>query len=166
MSVVVDLSKAQQDALLAKRVPGHLIGDFDAYCSVLYTLDFTAIHTENDEINETRLDACFPDFYKPTHAELFEAIARQTKSTWSYDSKRGFWVFAKPAQKLPYTIALAEKWKADDRGEYVCYQPPSAPVGMDIYMLGTYSAEKVSDERALYDRVRESIALRFAKRIN
>jgi hypothetical protein len=135
------LSKEEQTAFLAKRTPsGMMLGSFDGYCSLLYATQDVCIHTESEEVNRTSLHSPFPEFYKPTWAELFGAIARQTKSSWNYDPKSDYWVFNKPSQPLPFTIDLAKGWKADDRGDYISYQPKIAPVGMDVYMMGTYSA--------------------------
>jgi hypothetical protein len=158
------LSKEEQTEFLAKRTSsGTMMGSFDGYCSLLFATRDVCIHTESDEVNRTRLNSPFPDFYKPTWAELFDSIARQTKSSWKYDPKRDFWVFNKPSRPLPFTIEPAKDWKADDRGFYVCYQPKIAPVGMDIYMMGTYSVAKKDERQALFDKVRDDIALRFAK---
>jgi hypothetical protein len=158
------LSKEQQTAFLAKRTPsGSMLGSFDGYCSLLYATLDVCIHTESDEIDQTSLSSPFPDFYKPTWAELFDAIARQTKSSWSYDPKTDFWVFSKPSQPLPFTIAMAKDWKVDDRGSYVSYQPKIAPVGLDVYMMGAYSADKENERQALYGKVRDALALQFAK---
>jgi hypothetical protein len=158
------LSKDEQRAFLAKRTAsGAMLGSFNGYCSLLYATQDVCIHTESEEISKTALSSPYPDFYKPTWAELFDAIARQTKSSWSYDAKTDFWVFAKGSRPLPFTIEMAKEWKADDRGSYVSYQPKVAPVGLDVYMMGTYSAGKEDQRQALYGKVRDALALQFAK---
>ncbi|MBN1908746.1 MAG: hypothetical protein JW818_03320 [Pirellulales bacterium] len=155
------LSPEEQKAFLAKRTHGGLFGTFDSYCSFLYATQDVAIHTESKEVNQTALHTFFPEFYKPTWRELFDCIARQTNSSWKYDSKRDFWVFNPPAMPLPFEVKLAEGWRKEDRGGYVFFGPPTAPVGMDIYMAGTYSASE--NQQVLFDKVRDSMALRFAR---
>ena len=157
------LSPEGQKAFLAKRTSGIMLGSFDGYCSLLYAAREVAIHTESEEIDRTMLSPSFPEFYKPTWNELFDAIARQTKSTWKYDADRDYWVFSKPESALPYKIELAEKWNADDRGLYVSYHPTTAPVGLDIYMMGTYSISEKEDQAKLFNKVRDAIALQFAR---
>ena len=156
------LSPAQQQTFLSKRTSLSIMGTFDGYCSYLYAVKSVAIHTESEEINRTRLHSTFPDFYKPTWRELFDTIARQTKSSWNYDPSRDFWVFAVPPQPLPFEIAIAKGWKAHDEGLFVGYQPSIAPVGMDVYMLGRYSATNEAGKAALFKQIREAIAIRFA----
>jgi hypothetical protein len=157
----------EQEAFLANRTAGQMLGTFNGYCSLLYATVEVAIHTESEEVNQTGLSSFFPKFYKPTWKELFDDIARQTKSTWKYDPTRNFWVFSPPAGNLPFKIELAEKWKADDRGRYMSYHPAIAPVGMDIYMVGTYSVseeeKKKEKEADLFHKVRDSLAVQFAK---
>ena len=127
----------------------------------MYAVHDVAIHTDSKEISQTSLTSPFPDFYKPTWREFFDSIARQTKSSWKYDPKRDYWVFAKPAMPVPFTVKLAKGWKSEDRGSYVFHGPPSAPVGMDVYVMGTYSA--LEKESTLFTKVQEDIALRFAR---
>jgi hypothetical protein len=136
---------------------------FDSFCSYLYAGPDVVIHTASKEINQTRLRSPFPEFYSPTWKELFDAIARQTMSSWKYDSKRDYWTFNKPPLPLPFTMKKAEKWKAHDRGMYVSYQPSIAPVGLDVYMMGAYSIDKASGEGKLFADVGDAIALLFAQ---
>jgi hypothetical protein len=157
------LSPAEQKSFLAKRTSGGMMGTFDSYCSLLYAVNDVAIHTQDDAINKTSLSSPFPDFYKPTWEELFDSVARQTRSAWTYDSKRDFWVFVAPPRPLPFEITLAEGWKPHDEGLYIGYEPSIAPVGMDVYMLGHYCSTNKDEEAALFSRVREAIGVRFAK---
>jgi hypothetical protein len=157
------LTPDQQKSFLGKRTSGGMMGSFDSYCSLLYALHDVAIHTESQDVNQTRLESPFPDFYKPTWQELFDAIARQTKSSCKYDATRDYWVFNAPPQPLPFEIKLAKGWQAHDEGLYMGYQPEIAPVGMDIYMLGHYSGTNANEQAKLFGQVREAIALRFAK---
>ena len=63
--------------------------------------------------------------------------------------------------KIPFKMKIAKKWKQEDRGMYFSYKPPIAPVGMDIYIMGTYSASDKKEE--LYNKVKEYLSLLFAK---
>jgi hypothetical protein len=155
------LTPEEQTAFLAKRTPGSMMGTFSGYCSLLYAALDVAIHTDSREVSQTSLNSPFPEFYKPTWKELFDSVARQTRSSWKYDPKRDYWVFTKPPMPLPFEVKLAKGWKSEDRGRYVFHAPPSAPVGMDIYLMGTYSVSEEGED--LFGKVREDIAVRFAK---
>lgn len=153
------LTPEQQTAFLAKRTPGSMTGSFGSYSSLLFAIKNVVIHSNNNQINNTPLSSPFPQFYKPTWKEVFDSIARQTKSTWKYNPKSDNWIFSKPAMPVPFEVKIAKKWISEDRGLYVYYKPPYAPVGMDIYMMGTYSS---TDK----EKVQEGIALSFARHFN
>lgn len=117
--------------------------------------------TRSEEIWNVQLTTVFPKEYRPTYAEFFETMARQTRSHLTYDPKTpSGWLLEPPAMALPYTISLAEDWKPEDRGLFVAYVPRVQKVGMDIYMMGRYSG--VYDEK----KTRESIALTFANMLD
>jgi hypothetical protein len=158
------LSQSEQDAFLSKRTSASMLGSFRAFSSLLYAADSVVIHTESPEIISAQLTSCMPDFYKPTRRELFDAIAVQTQSAWRYDSGKSCWVFAKHKKpRMYYSIDSAKGWTRNDRGLYVGYHPAIAPVGMDIYIMGSYSSDKPEDANALYKKVRDSFAVMFAK---
>ena len=157
------LTNDQQKEFLARRLKsGAISGTFGAFGSFLYAALDIAIHTNDKEISDTDLHSAFPDFYKPTIKEMLDAIALQTRSSWSYDSQNDYWVFAKPAIPKPFSLTLADKWIGNDRGVYVSYKPPTYPVGMDVYYYGTYSSDDPSQQVALWERVRNSWAIGFA----
>jgi hypothetical protein len=157
------LTPTEQKSFLSKRTSGGMMGPFASYSSLLYALNDVVIHSKDDAINKTALSSPFPDFYKPTWEELFDTIARQTKSAWTYDPKRDFWIFAAPPKPLCFELTLAEGWQPHNEGLYIGYQPSIAPVGMDVYILGHYSSTNKDEEAALFIGVREAIAVRFAK---
>jgi len=160
------LTAEQQKTLLARRLPsGAITGTFATYGSFLFAGLDLAIHTDDKEIGSTELHSPFPDFYKPTIKELLDTIATQTESSWSYDSKTDYWVFAKPAATKPFSLTLAEGWTANDRGIYVGYKPPTFPVGMDIYYYGVYSSDDASQQEPTWKRIRNSWATGFASRL-
>jgi hypothetical protein len=166
VSQVARLSKEQQDKFLSERMTGNaFLGDFSSFGSLLAALGIL-VHTNDQEIAATELRPFFPEFYKPTTSEFLDAIAMQTNSSWSYDPRTGYWLFAKPAQPKPYSLTLSDKWLTSDRGIYVGYRPPTFPVGMDVYYYGKYSADNAKEQAALWERVRNSWALSFARYLN
>ena len=137
------------------------MGSFNGMSSALYAFADVLIYCTNEQMCRAQLTNPFPNFYKPTWAEFFNAIAVCTDSHWSYDQEKEGFVFAEPPLSLPFELVLAKGWQAERHGVYVGYIPPQAPVGMDIYLLGEYSAE--ADEADLHRRVRDAWALRFAE---
>lgn len=152
----------KQKAFLAKRLEKSPIGgNFDSLGNRLFAFFDVAIHTDAKGIGEMKLASPFPSIYKPTWKEVFDSIAIQTQTVWAYDKKREYWVFT-PADVSPsFSIKVADKWTSQNRGIYIGYKPPDYPVGMDIYQMGTYSAENPKDEPKLYEEVRDALALRF-----
>lgn len=160
------LSKEQQDEFLSERMQGNALGStFSSFGSLLAALGIL-VHTNDQEIAKTDLRSYFPAFYKPTIREFLDAIALETNSSWTYDPKTGYWVFAKPATPKPFSLTLSDKWLADDRGVYVSYKPPTFPVGMDVYYFGKFSADDAKQQAALWERARNVWALTFARHMN
>jgi hypothetical protein len=160
---VTPLTEKQQKELLSGRLrSGDVIGTFNSFTSLLFALNQVALHTEDTEINNTKLHSPFPDFYKPTVSELFDTIALQTHSSWRYDPKTNYWVFAKPAIQKPYSLTLADKWTSRDMGIYAGYKPATFPVGMDVYYYGIYSADDSKQAAPLWEKIRNSWAMSFA----
>lgn len=157
------LTPEQQKAFLSKRTTGRMMGTFNSFASLLYAVNDVAIHTESQTVNQTELNSPFPDFYRATWEEMFDTMARQTGSSWKYDASQDFWVFTPPVMALPYDIQIAKGWTSHDEGMYTGYQPPKAPVGLDIYMLGHYSSTNAGGEAELFTKIRETLALRLAK---
>lgn len=157
------LNAQEQKEFLAKRLPtGAITGTFGSYGSLLFAAQDVAIHSNNKEIGNIKLNSPFPSDYKPTWAELFDTIAVQTKTTWIYDSKRNYWLFLPFAQQQSYDLKIAEGWIPRNEGIYVGYKPPTYPVGMDIYQMGKYSADNPKEESAFFEKIRNTLALRFA----
>jgi hypothetical protein len=155
------LTAEQQKKLLESRIHGGMMGSFNSFASLLYAVHSVVTHTDDKEIAETSLQGVFPDFYKPTHAELFNSMARQMSASWSYDDKRAYWVFAKPVLPWPFKITLAPGWHREERGNYLFCKPPKAPVGMDVYVMGEYSS--TPEDPGLAAKMREGTAMMFAK---
>jgi hypothetical protein len=160
---VTPLTEKQQKELLSGRLrSGDVIGTFNSFTSLLFALHEVAMHTEDAEINNTKLNSPFPEFYKPTVGELFDTIALQTRSSWKYDPKTNYWVFAKPAIQKPYSLTLADKWATRDMGIYTGYKPTTFPAGMDVYYYGVYSADDSKQAASLWEKIRNTWALKFA----
>ncbi|MBS1991739.1 MAG: hypothetical protein JSS83_14560 [Cyanobacteria bacterium SZAS LIN-3] len=157
------LSPSEQQKFLETRLPGAMIGSFGAFSSLLYAVDNTIIGTDDKDVLKAEVRTMYPpkEVYMPTHAELFDMIARQTGSSFSYEPKRNYWHFRVPPMPLPYTITKAPGWIEENRGDYVAYIPSIAPVGMDIYMMGKYSALSPAQEK----EIREFGAKMFSRHI-
>lgn len=145
------LSPAEQQKFLEARMPGVMIGTFRSYASLFFATQDACIGTHDQDVSETSLQSWYPkkELYMPTHAELFDMIARQTGSSFSYEPKSDYWVFHPPPMGLPYKIAKAQGWTEQNRRGYVAYIPSIAPVGMDIYLLGRYSGLTPDKEKLI-----------------
>ena len=161
------LSPKEQKAFLdSRRRSGMMLGLFNGFISLLYAAEDVQVTCKDKDALYTPLESPFFDFYKPTWCEFFDAIARQTGTSWHYLGKGNHWKFTKPAPPLPYTLKLAPDWTVEPHGSEVNYRPKVQPVGMDIYIMGRYSADKKPDAEKLFTKVRESLAILWAQRIN
>lgn len=160
------ISAEEQESLLATRIKSPIQGTFGSLGSFLYTFHDLAIHTDHKEVGNIKLGSPFPKIYEPTWREVFDTIAVQTKTVWTYDAKRNYWLFT-PAENSPsFEIKLADGWTSEHRGIYIGYKPSTFPVGMDIYQLGSYSSDDPKDEAKLFSEIRDDLALRFASGFN
>lgn len=135
---------------------------FEDWCKALKGAKIANVSSSSARINKEKCEPLVDSAYKMTFAETFETIARQTKSNVHYNTKTQLWIFDEPKMPLPYTVSIAEGWKAEDRGLYVAYIPAIAPVGMDIYMNGRF---KGLNKQQLND-IRNEQALVFADRMH
>jgi len=158
---VKSLTVDEQKRFLQTRVPGSLIGKFGSFAGLFYALEGVLIGTPSKKVLEIQLHGVYPkkEIYQPTYEEFFETIARQTETSFSYQPDVNVWLFDAPAMPLPFSLTKAPDWTEENRGQYVAYIPTVAPVGMDIYMMGKYSA--LSDEKA--KNIREFLALSFSQ---
>jgi hypothetical protein len=158
------LSPAEQQKFLKVRGPGVMMGNFRSYASLLFAVADICIGSKDQNVINSILYSWYPDkeLYMPTHAELFDMIARQTGSSFSYDAKADFWAFQPPSLPIPFTVQKANGWTEEERPGYVAYIPPTAPVGMDIYMMGKYSGLTPDKER----KIIEHGAALYSKRID
>ena len=185
------LSDEAQAKLLARRLEGSMGNSFGAFANMFMVrsqMDLkvcVGLKGMSKEIVQAELQPVFPEFYKPSLKELLDAMALQTFSEWSYRKEDQFAssskaetqeddhvvifsftpVLAEAKSRKPYSVELAMDWKSEDRGHWLACIPPTFPVGMDVYEMGTYSAAKKADEEALFTKVRAKVALEWAKRV-
>lgn len=186
-AVVKPLSKEELEALLKKRVEPGMSNSFRAFANMyivrssIELRQIIALVTESEEIEEMQLESPFPQTYKPTLKEFLDAIATQTGSQWQYDPTNkfirtnrkdskpmegiGIFEFKKAERKRPYEFTLANGWQSHDKGSWVMCVPPTAPVGMDIYELGTYSSDTKTEDSKSLGRIPFDIALEWARRV-
>jgi len=157
------LSPEEQEAVLERRTTGAITGVFTSYADLLCGVSDVLIAADEQEILETKIQAVFEENYRPTFRELFDSIGRQTRSSWSYSVKRKAWFFSKPAPPLPFSMPAAEKWNVEDRGLTVLYKAPGLPVGLEVYVLGRYSADNAEEAAALARGARDACALNFSR---
>lgn len=154
-------SRDELQKMLNKRVKtGMMMGSFYAYGNLLYCTGEEWMATTNKEVAAKQVQTAFPDFYKPTLYELFEAAARQTGTSFKHGEGKG-WMFEPPAMPLPFKLKIADGWRSEERDNYVAYIPKEQPVGMDVYMFGRYSG--LSDDEVR--KFRADNAMRFARMI-
>lgn len=161
---VWNLTQEEQDKILHSRAKTPtMMGSFYECNNLLYCCGEPFIMTTSVEVSRTRLQTVHVKDYHPMQAELFESMARQTKSTLRYDPTfLSRWISAPPAMSLPYSLNIADDWKCEDRGLYVAYSPKVQPVGMDIYILGRYSGLSPEETR----QARNTNAMNFARMLD
>ncbi|MEM1109486.1 MAG: hypothetical protein AAGH99_12440 [Planctomycetota bacterium] len=165
------VSPEKREDFLSRRMSGKMIGRFSNFGSLLYAVDDIVIHTDDEKIAATRLFSPFPDSYRPTRREFFDAMARCTDSTWAYDDERDYWLFSPAELKPAYRLTLADGWlQQPPRYGGTSFQaPPEVMAGMDIGHVGTYSAstKQLRDEQKLikfWGNLRRDLALKFTTR--
>lgn len=157
------LSKEALNSFLKSRTSATVFGGFHSYCNFLHATEEITIITHNPEIKAASLWSPFVEDYMPTWEAFMNMLARQVQARWEYNHKTGNWEFFKGPLAYPFEITVAEGWTPHDRGNYVSYAPPGFPVGMDIYMMGHYSAEEGQNKADLYAKARRHVALTFAR---
>lgn len=184
---VIPLTAERLENLLNTRIKGGMSNSFGQFAnrfvvmSLINIGNLVGLVTNSDEIENTELESPFPQSYQPTMREFLDAIALQTHSKWQYDPTGNFirsqsknskpvkdvavFEFIKAEVQKPYQISLASGWQSVDHGNWVMCKPPTAPVGMDIYELGGYSADDDAKSKELLQRVPTEIALEWAQRV-
>ena len=182
------LTDAEQDQLLHTRLSGGMGNTFGQFANMFLVSSRlqlgtgVGLMTSSQEIAKMQLQSPFPESYEPTLRELMDAIALQTFSSWKYDPSDKYFQsdvphkspvtglamfeFTKTKREKPYAVTLAEKWTTVDHGNWVMHVPPTFPVGMDIYEMGTYSDSDDAKTKELYEKIRGDVALEWAQRVN
>ena len=181
------LTASELESLLEKRLPGTM-GLLFYHLADMYLIPIQAksneaisLKTNSERIGKTLLHSPFPAFYRPTLRQFLDEIAWQTKSRWQYDPVESFdgdKVRNKPGNKnlvvfefveadrvRPYELNPAKDWVPLDRGNWTMYSPSGSPVSLDVYEMGSYSAQDRSQEPELLKKVSQEVALVWAKRI-
>jgi hypothetical protein len=175
------------EQLLNKRLNGGMGNTFAQFANMFLVSSrlqlnrAIALATSSRETAEAPLQSPFPRFYKPTLREFLDAIALQTFSQWKYDSsdrhiqsdkqipptdRPVIFEFTPTKRHKPFAVTLPKGWKCEDQGNWLMLIPPSAPVGLDIYEMGTYSCDDKASEKELFTRVRQEVAREWAQRVN
>ena len=182
------LTAEEQEKLLTARLDGGMGYSFGQFGNPFFVSSRIqlgtgiSLMTSDKEIAELPLQSPFPASYKPTLHEFLDAIALQTLSEWKYDPSSQYiksevelqepveglasFEFTKAKRDKPFGVALADGWKAIDKGNWVMYVPPSFPVGMDIYEMGTYSSDEKTSQQDFANEIRSAVALQWAQRVN
>lgn len=149
------LTKKQERFLSKQTIRTNVMGvsTFNSFASYLYAVKVAVIHTDNPLVGDVKLKSFPNPNLKVSPRELFNEIAMQTSSKWSYDKENGYWLFSR---SLPYELVLATKWNQEVRDGYVFYKPQSAPVGMDIYFAGKIDSLETTSQAL--NRISEQFA--------
>lgn len=187
-ATIKPLTPEQQERLLDARLDGGMSYSFSQFANMfmvssrLHLGIGVGLMTSSPEIANSPLLSPFPPSYKPTFRELLDAIALQTFSEWKYDPTSKYFhsdvehdqpvddialfEFAPSRRTKPFEVTLASGWKDIDKGNWVMHVPPSFPVGLDIYEMGTYSSDGTTTEREFQEKIETAVALQWAQRVN
>ena len=186
-ATVKSLDEAQLKDLLDSRIRGGMQHTFGAFANMFFVSSRIelgigiGLSTSVKGAAEMPLQSPFPPSYKPTLREFLDAIALQTSTKWEYDPKPkiggdgggaelddiAIFNFTKmEGREKPFEVDLVEGWKALDKGNWVMHVPPTFPVGMDIYEMGTYSPMEGDADAEFANRIRQQVALSWATRVN
>lgn len=181
------LAPEELEKVLQRRLNGTLGYSFQQFANLFLVRSgqntgcHVGLSARDEAIAKTELQPVFPPAYEPTLRELLDTITLQTSSAWSYRKEDQFASskaeekepqgdviiisFEKTQRAKPYEFTLAKDWKSEDRGHWTACIPSTAPVGMDIYESGTYTARDKAKEPELLERVRTEVALQWAQRV-
>jgi hypothetical protein len=187
-ATIKPLTAAQQEKLLAQRVNGRMADSFNQNTNMFLAMSRIDVQygvglmTSSKEIAGLPLQSPFPQSYRPTLREFLDAIALQTRSDWKYDPSSKYleshvehdkpvddlamFEFTASKRKKPFEITIANGWKSIDKGNWVMFVPPTLPVGLDIYEMGTYSCDDKGKRKELLNKVRHDVALEWAQRVS
>jgi len=181
------LTKEEEDALLSRRLSGGISGNFDQFSKMFFVSSklnlstLVALVSSSPKVSSTMLKPQYPLFYKPTLREFLDTIAQETSTRWSLDNS-GKYFHAKeklskplsgisafefteiPAQKN-FELTLPSGWTEKDKGIWISYKPPTFPIGLDVYDMGTYSPEDPAKEAEFIKSVPENVGIEWAQKV-
>jgi hypothetical protein len=157
------MTPKELESFLQKRTSGNMMGSFSDFGSLLWAVYEVGIWSDDKSIGDLPVQSPYPEDYKPTWKEFMDVLARQVECTWRYDPKTGYWVFEKRKIERLFSLKIVEGWNSTDQRSHVVFVPPIAPVGMDVYMMGHYSATNESERDAIYSKARKHVSELFAR---
>jgi hypothetical protein len=118
-----------------------LPGTFDSFVSSSYAIANVWVYAAGDSkaVYQTPVVYNYPDFYKPTWGEVFDAVARQTRCKWSWNPQNRQFKFEPTEDRPVFGVTLADGWQREDRGAYIWHAPKGKQFGMDIYDYGHFT---------------------------
>lgn len=156
------IPKDRLEAFLSGRIPASLLGNFKSYASMLYAAYGIPIWNDDPQIERVKLGDWYPAGHKATRREVLDLVARQVGCTWSYNADTGYFVFKRGAQPYPFKLDLAAGWSARDQWDCIAFIPPTAPAGLDVYILGRVTTEDAAKMDETVRRANVHVALRMA----
>jgi hypothetical protein len=158
------MNPVELKAFLQERTSGQMMGSFASYTSLLWAVYEVGVWSEGTDADNVQLKSSFAENYSPTWNELMDALARQVSCTWHYNHDTGYWVFENKTMEWPFVLKIAKGWTRRNDGQSVVFVPPIAPVGMDVYVMGHYSAEESAKLPEIFENARKHASKIFARR--
>ena len=63
----------------------------------------------------------------------------------------------------PFTLKIADRWTARYQENQIAYIPPIAPMGMDVYVMGHFSADDPAKQDAVFAEAQKFTSETFAR---
>jgi hypothetical protein len=138
-----------------------LFRTFGSFMSSSYATAQVWVYAEKDDpaIYRMPVTYSYPDFYRPTWGEVFDHLARQTRTSWSWNPVNRQFKFERMSGDPFFSVTLAEGWRREDRGIHIWHAPKDQPFGLDVYYFGHFTADK--DTPDLFKKVRSHFAARM-----
>ena len=119
-----------------------LFATFRSFMSSSYAAADVWLYAKGDDagLYDAKVSYTYPEFYTPTWGELFDHVARQTRSTWAWNPENRQFGFERTDAEPFFGVTLADGWRREDRGLYVWHAPAGQGFGLDIYHFGHFTA--------------------------
>jgi len=179
----VPITQTQLISILQERLDGSLGDTFSQFSNMFLVRSqqeltrAVVLSASDGAVSETILMPVFPSSYQPTLREFLDAIALQTNAEWKYvteskalhsnsqtplDGVACFEFTQSKKSNLTFSIKVPGGWVIRKGGNRLMCVPPSFPVGIDFWEVGTYSLEK--DGGTTMEDIVRDIALDWARR--